>query len=258
MDIFQVDAFAKQLFEGNPAAVIPLEKWLDDEALQAIAQENNLAETAFFVSTGEKYHLRWFTPSHEVKLCGHATLASAHVLFMELNVPKTKVVFSTLSGDLMVTKNGQLYEMDFPTQAPSTAPYTQALRRGLNVNTPVACLASEDYIIELANEQAVLDVAPNFNALLEADLRGVIVTSAARDYDFVARFFGPKVGVAEDSVTGSAYTQLAPYWSQKLGKTQMCARQVAKRGGDLVLNYCGARTRIAGSAVTYLRGHISI
>lgn len=261
MQIYQVDAFASKAFEGNPAAVIPLKQWLDDALMQKIAQENNLAETAFFVPQAQAnaYHLRWFTPTHEVKLCGHATLASAHVLFNELKVQATNLQFDTLSGALLVTRHNGSYSMDFPSQAPMPCSFNDALRLGLGNVRPLACLQSEDYIVVLEDEASVLAVKPNFEALMAADLRGVIITSRTDShYDFVARFFGPKVGVPEDSVTGSAYTQLGPYWATQLNKNVMLARQVAARGGDLQLHVDNDRVHIGGRAVTYMKGELNV
>jgi PhzF family phenazine biosynthesis protein len=261
MQIYQVDAFASRMFEGNPAAVVPLDNWLDDDLMQRIAQENNLAETAFFIPQAQKntYHLRWFTPTHEVKLCGHATLASAHVLFNELHVKGSTLRFDTLSGPLLVSQQSGLYTMDFPSQAPLPCSFTDALKQGLGDVAPLACLQSEDYIVVLENEEAVRSVKPDFVALMQAQLRGVIVTARCHtQYDFVARFFGPKVGVPEDSVTGSAYTQLTPYWAKQLNKDTMTARQVAARGGDLKLRLEAERVYIGGSAVTYMRGELNL
>ncbi|MBT1451561.1 PhzF family phenazine biosynthesis protein [Glaciecola sp. XM2] len=260
MKIYQVDAFANKAFEGNPAAVVPLTQWLPESVMQQIAQENNLAETAFFVpcETQGQYQLRWFTPTHEVALCGHATLASAHVLFSELAETIDTLCFETQSGPLYVTRENQAYCMNFPSQPPTECTLNDALKQGLGITSADACLSHQDYIVILPNEQAVLSIEPDHNALLQADLRGVIVSAVSSQYDFVARFFGPKVGVPEDSVTGSAYTQLTPYWAKRLAKSQLSARQVASRGGDLLLRLDNDRVKITGGAHTYMVGDINI
>lgn len=248
---FQVDAFADRPFTGNPAAVCPLESWLDDELLQAIAEENNLSETAFLVPSGSGYELRWFTPRSEVDLCGHATLASAHVLFEELDFAGSAIQFETRSGMLTVEKHGGLLQMDFPALEPSPCEVPGIVLDGLGV-TPAELLAADDYLVVLADEDAVRSVNPNFSLLSEISLRGVIITAAGSDVDFVSRFFAPALGVPEDPVTGSAHCELAPYWGAKLGKNKMTARQLSRRGGELSCELRGDRVMLTGCAVTVM------
>lgn len=257
LPIYQIDAFAEKPFEGNPAAICPLEAWLPDELMQSIAEENNLAETAFFIPTAKGFHIRWFTPVAEVALCGHATLASAHVLYHYLGYNKEAIIFESQSGPLTVSRSGSLLVMDFPAQPPSVCAMPPEIEQAFLAN-PVVCLKSEDYILVLADEQEVLAAQPNLNLLSDIDLRGVIITSEAADYDFVARFFAPKYGINEDPVTGSAYTQLVPYWSKRLGLSKLRAKQVSKRGGELYCEVQGNRVKISGKAVNYLKGEIEI
>ena len=257
LPIYQIDAFAEKRFEGNPAAVVPLEQWLPDETMQAIAEENNQAETAFFVPESSGYRIRWFTPNKEVKLCGHATLASAYVLFHFLGYEDTSVTFSSLSGDLRVSKKDNLLTLDFPVQPPEACDAPPALIAGLG-REPTECLKQEDYIAVFENESDVHDLDPNHEAFKQLDLRGVIATAPAQECDFVVRFFAPKFGIPEDSVTGSAYTQLTPYWANKLNKLSLSAKQVSTRGGKLQCVLQAERVLISGSAVTYMQGSIEI
>jgi len=257
LDIYQIDAFAEQPFEGNPAAVIPLEKWLSDSSMQAIAEENNLAETAFFVLSNEVFHIRWFTPNCEVKLCGHATLASAYVLFNLLAYKADTIIFDSLSGPLSVTRNGDLLTLDFPSQPPTPCEVPADLSLGLGA-TPSKCFSNEDYLAVFETEEELAAIDPNHEHLKKIDHRGVIATAPSQNYDFVVRFFGPKAGIPEDSVTGSAYTQLAPYWSSVLNKTKLNAKQISSRGGKVYCQLKNERVLISGSAVKYLEGHIEI
>lgn len=257
LSIFQIDAFATRTFEGNPAAVVPLEAWLPDKTLQAIAEENNLAETAFFVADDAGYHLRWFTPNKEVKLCGHATLASAYVIFNILKSKQDSVVFSSLSGALTVTRQGDMLTLDFPKQEPTSCELP-ALLSGALGRTPVECLATEDYLAVFETEEEVLAIEPDHLLLKQLDRRGVIISAPSSTYDFVSRFFAPKYGIPEDSVTGSAHTILAPYWSRRLGKTELRAKQVSSRGGELVCVVKEERVLISGYAVQYLEGTIAV
>jgi predicted PhzF superfamily epimerase YddE/YHI9 len=206
---FQVDAFARRTFEGNPAAVCPLERWLNDDVLQAIAGENNLSETAFFVRAGRGLHLRWFTPVAEVDLCGHATLAAAHVVFELLGYEEQDVRFDTRSGVLTVVREGTALAMDFPARPPAACAAPPSLLRGLRGAHPVDVLAADDYVVVLADESAVRTLAPDYEALKTLDRRGLVVTAPGRDVDFVSRFFAPALGVPEDPVTGSAHCELA-------------------------------------------------
>jgi len=254
---YQVDAFARRVFEGNPAAVCPLEGWLDDGMLLAIATENNLSETAFFVPSGEGFRLRWFTPVAEVDLCGHATLASAHVLFEHLGFAGQAIEFETRSGKLIVRRNGELLTMDFPASVPEPCDAPRALIEGLGIK-PVEVLAAGDYIAVLESEAEVRAVVPDPTKLCELDLRGVCVTARGSEADFVSRFFGPRVGVLEDPVTGSAHCELAPYWGAKLGKSQLRALQVSKRGGEILCTLQNDRVILEGCAVTFMEGEIRL
>jgi PhzF family phenazine biosynthesis protein len=225
--------------------------------MQAIAEENNLSETAFFVPSESGYHIRWFTPNKEVKLCGHATLASAYVLFNILGYKEKVLSFESLSGLLLVSKVDDLLTLDFPVQPPEVCNTPAPLTVGLG-KAPLACLKHDDYVAVFENEEDVLSITPNHEALKQLDLRGVIATAPSSEFDFIARFFAPKFGVPEDPVTGSAYTQLIPYWSGRLGKLQLQAKQVSSRGGKLLCEFKGDRVLISGSAVTYMVGSIEI
>jgi PhzF family phenazine biosynthesis protein len=254
---YQVDAFTTRIFGGNPAAVCPLDAWLKDELLQAIAADNNLSETAFFVKTENGFHLRWFTPVAEVDLCGHATLATAHVIFEMLGYAKPIIAFETRSGILTVEKKGSLLVMDFPSVPPKPCVPPNALLAGL-VQQPLEVLAANDYLVIYDSEDAIHSIKPDFAKLAELDLRGVIVTARGCEVDFVSRFFAPKFGIPEDSVTGSAHCVLTPYWSAKLGKQVLNARQVSKRGGDIQCELKGNRVVIAGHAVTFMEAEIFV
>jgi PhzF family phenazine biosynthesis protein len=254
---FQVDAFANRPFEGNPAAVCPLDAWLPDHLLQSVAAENNLSETAFFVPARSGFQLRWFTPVAEVDFCGHATLASAHVLFDALGHTEATVMFETRSGTLTVERDADLYAMNFPAQPPRPCALPKALLDGLGA-TPSEVLAAEDYLAIFENEAQVRSLVPDFSKLRQLDLRGLIATAPGDDFDFVSRFFAPRFGIDEDPVTGSAHCELAPYWSGKLGKNKLRARQISKRGGDVNCEMADARVILRGAAVTFMRGEISI
>jgi PhzF family phenazine biosynthesis protein len=248
---YQVDAFTTRAFAGNPAAVCPLAAWLDDSLMQAIAEENNLAETAFFVPSARGFRLRWFTPVREVELCGHATLAAAHVLFEILGYAEPAIVFETLSGELIVKRHGKLLEMDFPAQPATACPIPEALVKGLGCE-PLEVLTAADYLAVFDSEETVRALTPDHAALSRLDRRGVIVTAPGKDVDFVSRFFAPRYGVPEDPVTGSAHCELAPYWAKRLGKDALVARQVSKRGGELLCELKGDRVLLCGSAVTVM------
>lgn len=254
---YQVDAFASRVFEGNPAAVCPLNTWLDDRVLQAIAEENNLSETAFFVPTARGFHLRWFTPVTEVELCGHATLASAYVVFEILGYPRASVVFETLSGDLTVERRDGLLAMDFPARVPRRCPAPRGLGEALG-REPLEVLAADDWIAVFATESEVRAITPDQAKLADLDLRGVVVTAPGQDKDFVSRFFAPKFGIPEDPVTGSAHCELAPYWAARLGKRTLAARQVSRRGGDVLCHVSGDRALLSGRAVTFMEAEIRI
>ena len=255
--LYQVDAFADNPFEGNPAAVCPLQRWLTDEMMQSIAMENNLSETALFVPTETGYHIRWFTPTMEVDLCGHATLASAHVLFNIIGYKRDEIVFKSRSGILTVKKKDEWLVMDFPSQPPAPCHMPVEIAKAFR-NKPAQCLKSEDYLVVFNSEEDILSAEPNLADLKNLDLRGVIITAVSTHYDFVSRFFAPNHGIPEDPVTGSAFTQLAPYWSEQLGKTIFFARQVSSRGGDVKCELAGDRVLIAGKAITYLEGRIQV
>lgn len=253
---YQVDAFATRAFEGNPAAVCPLENWLDDDLLQAVAEENNLSETAFFVPSAKGFQLRWFTPVDEVDLCGHATLAAAHVLFEELGYTEPVITFETRSGELFVKKHGDLLQMDFPACPPRPCGMSESLEQALGVR-PIEVLAADDYMAVFDRETSVRSITPNYDLLSRLDLRGVIITAPGEDVDFVSRFFAPRLGVPEDPVTGSAHCELVPYWAKKLGKNTLCAKQVSRRGGFLNCKLMGQRVELSGSAVTFMEAEIA-
>jgi len=257
LPIYQIDAFAENPFEGNPAAVCPLEEWLPDEVLLSIAEENNLSETAFFVATESGFHIRWFSPVTEVNLCGHATLATAYVLFHCLDYEQDAINFESISGILSVSKKDAFLSLDFPAQPPVSCEIPKEIVSALGVN-PIECLIADDYIVVLDCESEVLAVVPDFDMLKGLDLRAVVITSKSTHYDFVSRCFVPKYGINEDPVTGSTHTELVPYWSEKLGKTKLHTRQVSKRGGELYCELSGDRVKISGKAVKYLQGEIEI
>jgi len=257
LSIYQIDAFANKSFEGNPAAVCPLDAWLPDELMQSIAEENNLSETAFFVAEGDGYRIRWFTPTSEVDLCGHATLATAHVLFHCLGYDGDTIAFASKSGRLTVSRDGELLVMNFPAQPPAPCDTPEPIRRAFGIE-PAACLKLEDYLVVFEHEAQVLAAEPDLEQLRKLDARGVIITAPSAEYDFVSRFFAPKFGIDEDPVTGSSFTQLAPYWSARLDKSALQARQVSKRGGNVMCELKGERVSIAGNAVLYLQGEINL
>jgi PhzF family phenazine biosynthesis protein len=257
LTLYQIDAFASKPFEGNPAAICPLDDWLPDELMQSIATENNLSETAYFVEKNNGYHIRWFTPTHEVNLCGHATLASAYVIFNILGYEKNEISFESQSGLLTVKRSNDWLEMNFPSQPPVECDAPRQLLEAF-VEIPIECLKSEDYILVFKDEKSVLDADPNLSLISELDLRGVAITSESNKYDFVTRFFAPQYGIDEDPVTGSAFTQLIPYWSGKLDKHRLRAKQVSKRGGEVECDYAGDRVLISGKAVKYMVGVIEI
>ncbi|MCJ8211112.1 PhzF family phenazine biosynthesis protein [Mucilaginibacter sp. RS28] len=259
IDIYQADAFTNKLFGGNPAAVCPLNEWLPDETMQKIAAENNLAETAFFVPTSEGYHLRWFTPELEIDLCGHATLATAHIIFTQLGYAENEILFSTQNaGVLKVSNQGDKYTLDFPSRPPYPAELPAALIEALGGKAPQHILRSRDFFLVYEDEQDILDIQPDFAALAKVDAIGIIVTAPGNTVDFVSRFFAPAAGVAEDPVTGSAHCNLIPYWAEKLGKNQLHAYQLSARKGELWCELKGDRVLMSGEAVTYLKGEIYI
>ena len=252
---FHVDAFAGNTFRGNPAAVCLLDAWLADAELQAIAAENNLSETAFVIPRSGEFDLRWFSSAMEVDLCGHATLAAAAVLFNERNFSGDTIQFHSRSGPLQVSRVGEVFMLDFPARPPKACEPPEALLRGLG-RRPSGVFKSRDYLAVFATEAEVRALAPDFAALKTLDCLGVIATAPGSDSDFVSRFFAPAAGIDEDPVTGSAHCTLIPYWSQRLGKTTLFARQVSRRGGELFCRLAGDRVHIGGKAVLYLRGEI--
>lgn len=256
--IFQVDAFTSHVFGGNPAAVIPLTKWLPDETMQQIAMENNLSETAFYVEEHEAFGLRWFTPEVEVDLCGHATLATAHVLFKELGFAGNELRFDTRSGRLTVAKANTGYTMNFPAVDMPQVEAPPILFQALGIKRTSKIYRTDDYMVVMESEAEVAALDPDFRFLKEVDARGIIVTAKGEKVDFVSRFFGPQVGIDEDPVTGSAHTKTTPYWASELGKTELTARQISKRVGDLIVRHLGDRVEIEGQAVTFLRGEIEV
>lgn len=259
LPIYQVDAFTNKCFGGNPAAVVPLESWIPDSLMQSIAMENQLSETAFFVKEGEdQYLLRWFTPSMEIDLCGHATLASAHVLYEHLEYNGEAIQFNTLkSGVLPVIRNGDGYQMDFPARPGELVDAPKGLFEALGIDeAPV--FKSRDYLVVLETQIQVQTVRPDFSKLAEIDTLGIIITAPGDDADFVSRFFAPRAGVNEDPVTGSAHCTLAPYWSEQLNKQAMHAYQLSERVGEVFCIHLNDRVHLGGHAVTYLEGTIVI
>ncbi len=258
LPLFKVDAFAEKLFKGNPAAVVPLDEWLDDELMQAIAMENNLSETAFFVPSQLGFEIRWFTPKAEVKLCGHATLASAHVIFEEAGYPKDEISFGSKSGILQVKKSGDLLQLNFPADKVTKVDAPNAIIQALG-KLPKACYKGRtDYLLLYHSEKEIREMNPNFFSLAKTDARGIIVTAPGDKADFVSRFFAPGVGINEDPVTGSAHTTLTPFWAKKLCKNEFVAHQLSQRGGELICELQDDRVLIAGKAKTYLRGEIFV
>lgn len=255
--IYQIDAFTSRVFAGNPAAVCTLEEWLADSILQAIAQENNLSETAFFVPKQDGYHIRWFTPVAEVDLCGHATLAAAYVIFNYLETSRTEVSFQSNSGRLTVIQEQGLISMDFPSQPPVPCEAHPGLLQGLR-KEPVEVLRSEDYVAVFSTEEEIRELRPDMEMLKELDMRGVAVTAEGKEADFVSRFFAPKLGVDEDPVTGSSHCALTPYWASKLKRKRLIAHQLSRRGGELLCRDRGNRVLISGRAALYMQGSITI
>jgi len=257
--IFQVDAFTTRRFAGNPAAVMPLEHFPADATLQAIAAENNLAETAFLVPDGDDYQLRWFTPTTEVPLCGHATLASAAVVMERLEPGRGGVVFHSASGPLAVSRAGPAYVMDFPARPSSPVPTPPALSAALGTALHEVYLNSFNYLAVLDDAAVLRELAPDMPALAKLDRDGVIVTAPGDgDYDFFSRYFAPAKGIPEDPVTGSAHCMLAPYWAKRLGKTEFRAFQASQRGGELVCRLAADRIALEGTCVFYLEGEVAI
>lgn len=254
---YQVDAFSEKRFSGNPAGVCPLSAWPADDLLQQIAAENNLAETAFFVKAGAAFELRWFTPVCEVDLCGHATLASAFVLYAELACAAPEIRFHTRSGELKAVRRDSMVELDFPARPPRLCPAPGELARGLG-RTPREVLRARDFLAVYDSPAEVAALQPDMPLLAQLDSLGVIATAPGEDADFVSRFFAPKAGIPEDPVTGSAHSTLIPFWAGRLNKTEMFARQISRRGGELYCRNAGDRVKIGGRAVIYCRGELEV
>ena len=255
--IFQIDAFAGKLFTGNPAAVCPLDKWLPDDLMQKIAAENNLAETAFFVPINDHFEIKWFTPQVEINLCGHATLASGHVLFRHLGYQGDRIKFLSKSGELIVTMAQDLIFLNFPADKPGHTTMPPGLVDGLGAK-PHEILKGRDYFAVFDSENEIIAIKPNFDRLCQIESHAIIVTAPGQTCDFVSRFFAPRLGINEDPVTGSAHTALIPYWAEKLGKKLMTARQLSKRQGEIFCENLGNRVLIGGYAKTYMTGEIEL
>lgn len=257
IQLFQVDAFTKNLFSGNPAAVCPLPAWLSDDKLQAIANENNLSETAYIVGTGDTFQIRWFTPTAEVDLCGHATLASAYEIDLFISPIATKISFSSRSGELSVFRKEDRLCLDFPSQRGKQIDCPRLIEDALGLR-PVETLLSQAHIAVLASEDQVRALSPRMDAISKLESLGLLVTAPGSDCDFVSRCFFPQLGIPEDPVTGSAHCALAPYWSDRLQKKKLNCRQVSSRGGELQCEVKNERVEIAGDCVLYSRGQIEL
>lgn len=258
LKIYQIDAFTNQVFKGNPAAVVPLDSWLPTETMQQIAAENNLAETAFFVQDDEKFHIKWFTPTVEIELCGHATLASAFVIYNYLDYEKNDIHFTCMVGDLFITKNEDWITLNFPSIETEIVKNIPSLVSQAIGTHPIAFYDSKSkYVALLDDENAVQNCQPDFSLISQLE-KSLIITAKGNDADFVSRFFAPQLGVNEDPVTGSAHSVLIPFWSKKLHKKEMEAIQLSSRTGFLKCNYLEDRVEMSGQAVCYLIGDIFI
>jgi PhzF family phenazine biosynthesis protein len=257
LPLYQIDAFTNKIFGGNPACVVPLEKWLKDDVLLKIAQENAVAETAFFVKMGNNFHLRWFTPDIEMDLCGHATLATAHCIISELKLRNEKVIFETLSGKLSVEYKNSQYILELPSRDPELAELPEIIKKSLNIQ-PIEILKSRDYVLVYKSQKDIENIKINRQIFDEININpgGVIVTSRGENCDFVSRFFTPQATILEDPVTGSAHCSLTPYWAKKLKKSTLVAQQLSKRKGELLCELKEDRIEISGKAITYLKGDI--
>ncbi|HEX2607567.1 MAG TPA: PhzF family phenazine biosynthesis protein [Flavisolibacter sp.] len=259
LTIYQVDAFAEKVFTGNPAAVIPLQHWLDDDLLLKIAMENNLSETAYFVKTDEGYHLRWFTPEYEIDLCGHATLASSYVIKNFIEPHLAEIHFSTQkAGVLKAAAKDGLYTLDFPSRMPQPVETPEQLLKSLGVAAAVEVLRSRDYFVVLPNEESVYSAEPDYTLMKELDTIGVIITAKGKDYDVVSRCFYPGAGIPEDPVTGSAHCNIVPYWAGKLNKNHLRCLQASARSGELQCELRGDRVLMTGKCVLYMQGEIDV
>ena len=254
---FEVHSFTDTIFQGNPAGVCLLEMWPDDDLMAAIAAENNLSETAFVVPRGNRFELRWFTPSVEVDLCGHATLATAYVLYEHLVYEDSAIVFDTKSGELVVWKDEDFFVMDFPSRPATSTEIPDHLAEGLRRNIE-SVFKARDFLVVLDNEKEVRDLDPDFSELEKIDCEGIIVTAPGDELDFVSRFFAPRMGIPEDPVTGAAHSTLTPFWTERLGKNPLRARQISARGGDLWCKQMDSRVYIAGRAALYFKGFLDV
>ena len=258
MKYYVVDAFASQLFKGNPAGICLLDEWIDDATMQNIAFENNLAETAFLVQNNNGFELRWFTPECEIDLCGHATLASAFVLMNLVETSQDEIIFNTKSGKLTVSRDKEKYKMNFPSRKPVLTAVPKGLEAALGA-TIIETSLSRDLLVLVEDEETVKELRPNLELLKKfRDYFGIIVTAKGSSCDFVSRYFAPDCGIPEDPVTGSAHSTLIPFWSERLHKTVMIGRQLSKRGGWLYCKDCGDRVEISGEAKLYLSGEIKL
>lgn len=256
LPIYQIDAFASGVFAGNPAAVCPLDEWLPDATMQSIALENNLSETAFLVREDDGYRIRWFTPTVEVELCGHATLASAYLYMTKLRPDANEVRFQSRSGELRVTRDGDMLTLDFPVQAPTPATIPEGLCDAMAAQPASFLTANGRSMAVFDAEESVRTLAPDMDAVARLAPGGLLVTAPGEKHDFVSRYFVPSHGIAEDPVTGSTHTTLTPYWAERLGKTMLTAAQLSARGGELACTLDGDRVKIAGRAVLYMEGTI--
>lgn len=254
--IYQVDAFADQLFEGNPAGVCPLESWLPDKLMQKIAMENNQAETAFYIRSGDQFAIRWFTPAVEVDLCGHATLAAGYVIFNKDGFAGPRIELESRSGILTVRRDGDRLTLDFPADSVRPVEVPDDCLKGLGLRPEAAFKGGTDYMLVYSSQQQIEALAPDFGVLGRVPARGIIVTAPGRESDFVSRFFAPQVGIPEDPVTGSAHTTLTPYWAERLGRADLTAVQLSKRRGRLWCRLAGDRVEISGRARIYMEGQI--
>ena len=254
---FEVHSFTDRIFHGNPAGVCLLEMWLEDDVMAAIAAENNLSETAFVVPRGNRFELRWFTPSVEVDLCGHATLATAYVLYENLTYQDSAIVFDTKSGELAVWKDEDFLVMDFPSRPATSTDLPDHLAAGLRREVE-SVFKARDYVVVFDSEEEVKDLQPDFAELEKIDCEGIIVTAPGGEVDFVSRFFAPRMGILEDPVTGAAHSTLTPFWTERLGKNPLRARQISERGGDLWCKQMDERVYIAGRAALYVKGFLNI
>ncbi|MCG6191836.1 PhzF family phenazine biosynthesis protein [Leptospira sp. FAT2] len=256
--ILQIDAFAQKVFQGNPAAVCPLQEWISDERMQKIAMENNLSETVFFVREGESYRIRWFTPLREVDLCGHATLATAFYLFDEGGFTGDRIRFQSLSGELNVFKKENVLYLDFPSRKPALVEAPEIVLNSFSIR-PKEVWKARDYMLVYENETQLREVQCDIQGLRNMDALGVILTCpGSGEFDFLSRFFSASIGLAEDPVTGSSHCTLIPFWSERLGKKSLQAYQASSRGGKLFCENLGERVRIGGTCVSYLEGWIEI